>query len=90
MGSFGSRVSMLYPLSVLNGVGAKCEFLNISFAGKGQNLDTGIKIIHNAPKTSTIVNAKSISKDGGVCTFRSNVNVKKKQFNQNYLYHVSH
>ena len=78
MGSFGSRVSMLYPLSVLNGVGAKCEFLNISFAGKGQNLDTGIKVIHNAPKTSTIVNAKSISKDGGVCTFRSNVNVKKK------------
>ncbi len=77
MGSFGSKVSMLYPLSVLNGEGAKCEFLNISFAGKGQNLDTGIKVIHNAPRTSTIVNAKSISKDGGVCTFRSNAWVKK-------------
>ena len=77
MGSFGSKVSMLYPLSVLNGVGAKCEFLNISFAGKGQNLDTGIKVIHNAPRTSTVVNAKSISKDGGVCTFRSNALVKK-------------
>ena len=77
MGSFGSKVSMLYPLSVLNGVGAKCEFTNISFAGAGQNLDTGLKIVHNAPRTSSLVNAKSISKDGGICTFRSNVLVKK-------------
>ena len=78
MGSFGSKVSMLYPLSVLNGENAQCEFTNISFAGAGQNLDTGLKIIHNAPKTSSIVNAKSISKDGGICTFRSNVQVKKQ------------
>ena len=46
MGSFGSKVSMLYPLSVLNGRGATVEFTNISFAGAGQNLDTGLKIIH--------------------------------------------
>ena len=71
MGSFGSKVSMLYPLSVLNGRNAKCEFTNISFAGKGQNLDTGFKVIHNAPNTMTVVNAKSISKDGGICLFRS-------------------
>ena len=77
MGSFGSKVSMLYPLSVLNGYGAKCEFTNISFAGAGQNLDTGLKIIHNAPNTTSIVNSKSISKDGGICTFRSNTWVKK-------------
>ena len=81
MGSFGSKVSMLYPLSVLNGEGAKCEFTNISFAGHGQNLDTGLKIIHNAPRTSSIVNSKSISKDGGICTFRSNVHVKKNAKN---------
>lgn len=78
MGSFGSKVSMLYPLSVLNGKNAKCEFTNISFAGKGQNLDTGLKIVHNAENTSSIVNSKSISKDGGICTFRSNVLVKKQ------------
>ena len=78
MGSFGSKVSMLYPLSVLNGRGATVEFTNISFAGAGQNLDTGLKIIHNAPDTNAIVNAKSISKDGGICTFRSNVVVTKK------------
>ena len=81
MGSFGSKVSMLYPLSVLNGKNAKCEFTALSFAGKGQNLDTGLKVIHNAPNTSTIVNSKSISKDGGICTFRSNVRVKKNASN---------
>ena len=78
MGSFGSKVSMLYPLSVLNGKNAKCEFTALSFAGNGQNLDTGLKVIHNAPNTSTIVNSKSISKDGGICTFRSNIVVNKK------------
>ena len=76
MGSFGSKVSMLYPLSILNGENATCEFTNISFAGAGQNLDTGLKIIHNAPHTTSVVDSKSISKDGGICTFRSNVLVK--------------
>jgi Fe-S cluster assembly protein SufB len=77
MGSFGSKVSMLYPLSILNGNKAKVEMTAISFAGKGQNLDTGLKVICNAPHTSVNVNSKSISKDGGICTFRSNVHVKK-------------
>ena len=76
-GSFGSKISMLYPMSILNGENAKCEFTGISFAGKGQNLDTGLKIVHNARNTSSVVNSKSISKNGGICTFRSNVHVKK-------------
>ena len=75
-GSFGSKISMLYPMSILNGENAKCEFTGISFAGKGQDLDTGLKIIHNAENTSSVVNSKSISKDGGACTFRSFVNVR--------------
>jgi len=74
-GSFGSKISMLYPMSVLNGENARCEFTGISFAGAGQNLDTGLKIVHNAPHTSSVVDSKSISKDGGICTFRSNVKV---------------
>ena len=77
MGSFGSKVSMLYPLSVLNGKNARCDFTALSFAGNGQNLDTGVKIVHNAENTTSVVNSKSISKDGGICTFRSNVLVKK-------------
>ena len=76
MGSFGSKVSMLYPLTVLNGVNAKCEYKTLSFAGKGQNLDTGLKVVCNNKNNTVLVNSKSISKDGGVCTFRSNVLVK--------------
>lgn len=80
-GSFGSHVSYLYPMSVLNGEGARAEFTGITFAGKGQNLDTGTKVVHNAPKTTSYVNTKSISKDGGISTFRSSV-VVKPQANQ--------
>lgn len=76
-GSFGSHVSYLYPMSILNGRGAHMEFTGITFAGKGQNLDTGAKVVHNAPETSSYINTKSISKDGGVSTFRSEVVVKK-------------
>lgn len=61
-GSFGSKVSMLYPMSILNGEGAKTEYTGITFAGEGQNLDTGFKTIHNAPNTSSVINSKSISK----------------------------
>lgn len=75
-GSFGSHVSYLYPMSVLNGECARAEFTGITFAGKGQNLDTGTKVVHNAPKTTSYVNTKSISKDGGISTFRSSVVVK--------------
>ena len=81
MGSFGSKISMLYPMSILNGENASCSYTLISFAGNGQNLDTGLKVIHNAPNTKTIVDNRSISKDGGICTFRSNVHIGKKADN---------
>lgn len=77
-GSFGSHVSYLYPMSILNGAGSKCEFTGITFAGKGQNLDTGLKVVHNAPETSSHVTTRSISKDGGISTFRSSVVVTPK------------
>ena len=80
-GSFGSKISMLYPMSILNGEGSKTEFTGISFAGKGQNLDNGFKVVHNAPNTSSVVNAKSISKNGGTCTYRSLVKVSENAKN---------
>ena len=76
-GSFGSHVSYLYPMSILKGKGAKMEFTGITFAGKGQNLDTGAKVVHAAPDTTSYINTKSISKDGGISTFRSSVVVNK-------------
>lgn len=72
-GSFGSHTSYLYPMSVLNGEGARSEFTSVTFAGHGQDLDTGCKVVHNAPNTSSYVNTRSISKSGGVSTFRSSV-----------------
>lgn len=76
-GSFGSHVSMLYPCSVLHGEGAKAEFTGVTFAGKGQNLDTGAIVIHAAPKTSANINTRTISKSGGAATYRSAVKVTK-------------
>lgn len=69
-GSFGSKVSMLYPMSILKGEGARAEFTGISFAAKGQHLDTGAKVLHAAPYTTSTVNSKSISKDGGYAFYR--------------------
>jgi Fe-S cluster assembly protein SufB len=76
-GSFGSHVSYLYPMSVLAGEGARSEFTSVTFAGQGQNLDTGCKVVHAAPHTSSVVNTRSISKSGGISTFRSSVVVQK-------------
>lgn len=80
-GSFGSKISMLYPMSILKGEGAKMEFTGVSFAGNGQNLDTGSKVIHAAPNTSSTINSKSISKNGGKATYRGVVKVNKNAYN---------
>ncbi|MCC8044609.1 MAG: Fe-S cluster assembly protein SufB [Clostridiales bacterium] len=77
-GSFGSHVSYLYPMSILNGEGARSEFTGVTFAGAGQNLDTGAKVVHLAPNTSSYMNTRSISKGGGISTFRSSVTVMPK------------
>ena len=76
-GSFGSHVSMLYPCSVLHGDGARCEFTGVTFAGKGQNLDTGAIVVHAAANTSANINTRTISKSGGSATYRSAVKVTK-------------
>ena len=66
---------------ILNGENAKTEYTGISFAGGGQNLDNGFKVVHNAPNTSSVVNAKSISKNGGKCTYRSLVRINENAIN---------
>lgn len=76
-GSFGSKVSMLYPMSILKGERARSEFLGITFAGKGQYLDTGSKVVHLAPYTTSTINSKSISKDGGTAFYRGLLRVAK-------------
>ncbi len=80
-GSFGSHVSYLYPSTIMNGDSSNCEFTGITFAGATQDLDTGCKVIINGSNNSANVDTKSISKDGGVNTFRSAVTVGRKAEN---------
>lgn len=76
-GSFGSHVGCLYPMSVLKGDNSRMEFTGVTFAGHGQNLDTGAKVVHIGKNTSSYMNTRSISKSGGISTFRSSVVVQK-------------
>jgi Fe-S cluster assembly protein SufB len=68
--NLGSKLTMKYPSIYLLGPEAHGEILSIAFAGEGQHQDAGGKIIHGAPKTSSSIFSKSISKDGGRATYR--------------------
>ena len=76
-GSFGSHVGCLYPMSILKGDNSRMEFTGVTSAGAGQNLDTGAKVVHVGKNTSSYMNTRSISKSGGISTFRSSVVVEK-------------
>jgi len=68
--NLGSKLTMKYPSIYLLGPEAHGEILSIAFAGAGQHQDAGGKIIHAAPRTSSSIFSKSISKDGGRSTYR--------------------
>ncbi|MBI4128429.1 MAG: Fe-S cluster assembly protein SufB [Parcubacteria group bacterium] len=80
-GNLGSGTTMLYPSSILRGEGAQSHSLGVAFAGRGQYQDTGAKVIHVAPNTSSVIHAKSISRGGGVSTYRGYVRVAKPAVN---------
>jgi len=75
-GNMGSNVTMLYPNMILKGDRSKADFIGIAFAGQGQNQDTGAKIVHIGKNTSSHTVSKSISKDGGITTYRGLLSVK--------------
>ena len=75
-GNLGSKRTMKYPSVYLLGKGAHGEVLSIAFAGRGQQQDTGGKIIHAASSTSSVITSKSISKDGGVASYRGLLKVQ--------------
>ena len=80
-GQMGSRVTMLYPSSVLLGERAHSESLSVVLAGENQIQDTGSKVIHMAPNTSSMIRSKSISKAGGVANYRGFVRILPKAEN---------
>jgi Fe-S cluster assembly protein SufB len=69
-GNLGSKVTMKYPSIYLLGERARGEVLSIAYAGDGQHQDAGGKVIHAAPRTSSAITSKSISKDGGRAGYR--------------------
>ncbi|TAP92006.1 Fe-S cluster assembly protein SufB, partial [Enterococcus faecium] len=76
-GNLGAKTTMKYPSVYLDGKGARGTMLSIAFAGANQIQDTGAKMIHNAPNTSSSIVSKSISKDGGEVNYRGQVTFAK-------------
>src|ERR1700720_1836053 len=74
-GNIGSRLTMKYPSVYLMGPKASGEVLSVAYAGAGQIQDTGAKMYHCAPETTSQIVSKSISKDGGITTYRGKVHV---------------
>jgi len=75
-GNIGSRLTMKYPSVVMVGPKASGEVLSVAYAGEGQHQDTGSKMIHAAPETTSKIVSKSISKDGGKTSYRGLVHVE--------------
>lgn len=76
-GNLGSKLTMKYPAVYLMEPGAHGEILSIAFAGAGQHLDAGGKVIHCAPNTTSKIISKSIAKDGGRASYRGLLKVYK-------------
>jgi Fe-S cluster assembly protein SufB len=76
-GNLGSKLTMKYPAVVMTGPKAHGEVLSVAYAGAGQHQDAGAKMTHVAPETTSIIDSKSISKDGGRTTYRGLVKVEE-------------
>jgi len=74
-GNIGSKLTMKYPSVYLVGEGATGEVLSVAYAGAGQHQDAGAKMVHAAPNTTSKIVSKSISKDGGITTYRGLVRI---------------
>lgn len=75
-GNLWSGVTMLYPCSILKWDRSRSDQLGVAVAGAGQEQDTGSKVIHIGKDTSSTIISKSISKDGGIATYRGIVDIK--------------
>ena len=76
-GNIGSKVTMKYPAVWMTGEHAKGEVLSVAFAGEGQHQDTGAKMLHLAPNTSSNIVSKSVARGGGRASYRGLVQVNK-------------
>ncbi|PLC12895.1 Fe-S cluster assembly protein SufB [Kocuria flava] len=76
-GNIGSKVTQKYPAVYMTGEHARGETLSIAFAGEGQHQDTGSKMVHIAPNTSSSIVSKSVARNGGRSAYRGLVQVRE-------------
>ena len=76
-GNIGSKVTMKYPAVWMTGPYAKGEVLSVAFAGENQFQDTGAKMTHMAPHTSSNIVSKSVARAGGRAAYRGLVQVNQ-------------
>ena len=79
--NLGSKITMKYPSCYLLEEGAHGEILSLAFATGHQHQDTGGKVIHFAPNTTSKITSKSISKSGGRASYRGLLKVHKEAEN---------
>lgn len=80
-GSLGSEKTMLYPTTVLKGRQAYAYHLGVTYAGEGQHMDTGSKVIHLGSETSSNIDMRSISVNGGWAFYRGLLKIAKEARN---------
>ena len=80
-GNIGSSINMKYPACILAGERAKGTTVSIAFAGTDQIQDTGAKMIHLAPNTTSQIISKSICRGGGKVNYRGLVKIANKAEN---------
>ena len=76
-GNIGSKVTMKYPAVWMTGPHARGEVLSVAMAGEGQFQDTGAKMVHMAPNTTSNVVSKSVARGGGRAAYRGLIQINK-------------
>lgn len=82
-GNIGSKVNMKYPCCILKGKGAKGNCISVAVASENQIQDTGAKMIHLAPNTTSNIISKSIAAKGGNASYRGTVHLSSQAENSN-------
>jgi Fe-S cluster assembly protein SufB len=75
--NIGSKVTMKYPATILEGDNSKGLLLSLALAQKSQEIDSGGKMIHIGKNTKSLINSKTVSKQDGIGVYRGTVKISK-------------
>ena len=77
----GSSITWKYPSCILAGDNSVGEFYSVAIASKGQQADTGTKMVHLGKNTKSTIISKGISAMKGINAYRGLVRVGKNATN---------